>query len=504
MSSPEISKERTPEEIYDDVFNSQPSFPYGSYDISELEARARLLEPTEPGYSHVRTPQWLAEIRDTYDRIGNIPILGVDIGSSCPILTESRRGFEFERDARRGQGLAAEAFDNESFSLLRGDYGYLRQLHIAVSKDQAAKDLLEVALKECLFHITPAEAVVGSESKARFRERLVRKIAEVDYGYVNDEQAQNIESGWRLRIDKEAKDTTYFDRIAGLMVPSTRAIEASLKLAKMGGKRAARLPGMQEIFAQAAERVPAGEGVATEYILWQTEYLTDKIVGNKRYRPARHVSLDAADPLEIALSSIRNMPEDVQDLHLFSRAIGSLFDPNRHIRHNLFEPLPFPSNSIAFITCIDAWPLHIQRDDTLHDSEEDLGAVTLRVLLDWYDKLAFGGKIVIFPWRIKRENPADQAADNQILEATLLEFSRQVEHAVHVAKLHKDVVSGWMSDADREIVKTMSPVVDERYDDLPALIIEKPTKASMRSRENAAKKLAKSLSRVPDLLDPTP
>lgn len=231
--------------------------------------------------------------------------------------------------------------------------------------------------------------------------------------------------------------------------------------------------------------------MAFEYILWQAEQLADKIVGNKRYRPARHISADNANRRQTALSSIANTPQPTQELYLFPHAISSLDDPNQHLVFNMLDSIPLPSNSVALITCFDGWPGHFQKDEELH-GDQDTGEVILNVLLEMYDKLAYGGKIVIFPWRTHKESYADMKADAKVLDAVVVEFSRLVQHAVHIAKIHKDVISRWMSTSDRQTLATMSPIVNNAYDDFPALIITKPTESSMRSRNRVDKRHAQA------------
>ncbi len=522
MATPELELATSPEETRDRILAARPTIPCGEIDITHLLSEVEKARITEPGYALERLPLWLAEIGSIYEDIGDIPIVTLDLASSLPLYAQLLRAHEFLRDRERANELVRELFHEDSFMELRrkGEHSHLRSIHSAAAKDKVGRELLETAVAECLYQITPDEAELSDEGKFRFRQRLLEKLASIHYVYAQDPAVKNIETGWKLRIDKKDKQTTYVERVKDLRVRSPQAFEASMGLITLRKqvreeqlkydkrKREAeegeelgqrpRYEGDRALEKQASHKVPPGEGMAFDYILWQAEQLADKIVGNKRYRPSRHISADNADRRQTALSSIANTPQPTKELYQYSHAVSSLEDPDQHLVFNMLDNIPLPSNSIALITCFDGWPGHFQKDEELH-KDEDFGKVALNALLEMYDKLAYGGKIVIFPWRTHKESYAEMKADAKVLDAVVVEFSRIVQHAVHVATIHKDVISRWMTPSDRETLATMSPIINDAYDDFPALIITKPTESSMNSRQRADKR-KKQINRLNTVL----
>ncbi|HVV66750.1 MAG TPA: hypothetical protein VHB72_01610, partial [Candidatus Saccharimonadales bacterium] len=229
-----------------------------------------------------------------------------------------------------------------------------------------------------------------------------------------------------------------------------------------------------------------GEAVVDYFIAWQARFLARQIKKDPaRYKPARHVSMDLADPHAIALSSIANMPKTAQDRELYTHAVASLYDPRQHITGNIFEELPFEDGSLTLITGFDGYPSYFQKDETIHGSGMDWGEIALNIMEGWYRKLAYGGKMVISPWTTYRSNYPHFKSDKKILDAVKTEFSTRTGQPVHVVRISKKALEGWMSDSDRDLASSISPMFS-REDFIDTVIINKPNKNSHKSAVKAA------------------
>lgn len=489
------SHEKNHEQYLQVALDTKPSIPCGVVDLGEIAKILDTFEPTEPGYAWERLPGWLARIEQVFQDIGNAPIIALDIGSSVPIYVEMLRSLEFSRDRRRASGVVSGLFNEASFSKLRERKGYLKKLHTAVARDSAARELLETVVAECLYQITPREAQTGfsenEKSLLPFMESVIRKMTKVDYIYYEDESG-TIESSWGLQISKDQKDITYIDRLSQLELPTYEAFSAGVKLSQhfnSNDKTKFNTEELKELKEAAQEKASSNEGIITEYILWQVDQLARKIVGNRRYKPARFFSSDSADPKVTAASSLKHTPRPTQELHIFSRAIDSLVRSKCHLSHNIFDEPPFPDNSLALITCFDAWPLHFQKDPSRHTKDQDFQTITVDVLEGLYKKLAPGGKIVIFPWRTSRKLYQDEKDDRKILNSVKIELARRVGHGIDESTLHIQTLrEEMMSQSDIHTSELLSPVINKRYEDVSALVITKPKESSLKTRRNHRQK----------------
>ncbi len=501
MSELETKRESQPspeEKRLAEILSFRPEIPSGAIDISAIEDLADTQEATEAGYAWERLPLWLAKVGETYKETDGAPIVTLDLGSSVPLYAQLLRALEFRRSRERANELVKELCAEDSLNKLRSEKGHLKALHKVASKDKYGRELLATAVSECLYEITPEESQNTDEARIAFRKRLLEKIIAINYTYELDETVKNIETGWQLRRDKEDQETTYFEHLESLLVPTPEAVHAGLRMVAAREARGITYINQAAILEEQAiakQRQPAGQGVVSEYVLWQSDEIAKKIVGNKRYKPARFLSSDVSEPMEIAKSSVKNTPEATRSLNLFTHAVSSLSEPNQHLRLNVFEPLPLPDNSISLITCFDSWPLHFQRDPDIHDDDKDFGEIAIETLRGLYEKLTYGGKIVIFPWRTDQENYSDAKADNRVLDGVMWDLSNALGHSIGRSSLHKHVLkSDLMSDSDREVSDKMSPMIDDRYEGLTALVITKPSKASMKSR---AKNAREATARIP-------
>jgi hypothetical protein len=467
----------SPEEYLNEVVNWRPSVPHGRADISELEERADGLSPTAPGYAWERLPLWITKVSEAYQTADG-PIIGVDLGSSTPMYAQYLRGVEFTRDGERAKELARDLFSDEAFRLLRGENGWMRPLAVATSRDYLGKALVESSIQETLYTLTANDLSAPDNKAAELARKLSERFSEQRYIYGHEKRGTHVEGSQGLRIMRGEARVSYFERLSNLRVPTTRALDARYRLARDNRSKEDRV--------LAKETQSAGEGVAERLIGWQARFIAHKMQADpRRYRPARFLSLDNLPPEEIALSGLANMPDSTKSMPLFSHAVNSVFEPREHITGNMFEP-PFPSDSVTLITSIDSWPYHFQTDPEIHGENPDFQTAALETLLKWYDILAYGGKMVIFPWAIRHDSydEAKASLDSEVLDRVRTAFSAATGQMVHGARASRSTLEGWMSVADQQTAQGTSPIFDATRgwpadeDPYDALIINKPGERS--------------------------
>lgn len=484
MADPESPTQSTDPEAYlTDLLNWRPPIPHGRADISELEAQAAGRDSTAPGYAWERLPLWVTKVSQAYDTVEG-PIIGVDLGSSTPLYAQYLRGVEFIRDGERAKDLVGSLFSTEAFRLLRGENGWLRPLTVAASKDHLSKALLDSAIQETLYTLTLDDLSAPNNQAHKLARMLSGRLTAQRQVYGHEKRGTHVEGSQGLRIMRGETQVSYLERLSGLQVPTANALEA--------GHRLARGDYSSSNKALAQETHPAGEGVAERLIEWQARFIANVMCSDaRRYRPARFLSLDALPPEEIALSGLTNMPASTRNMPLFSHAASSVFDERQHITGNMFQP-PFPSNSVSLFTSIDSWPYHFQTDPQIHGEEADFQAVALETLLKWYDMLAYGGKMVIFPWAIRRDSyeEAKSQRDAEALDRVRTALSAATGQMIYGARASRSTLEGWMSVADQQTAEGTSPIFDTTRgwhpdeDPYDALIIDKP---SARSAKQLAK-----------------
>jgi hypothetical protein len=481
MSKPELPLEPAERQrpYLEEVLEHHPELPLGVADISHRVSEAEVAEElNEPGYALDQTPSWLAAVQSTYDLIGEKPILGADLGTSTPRQPARLRMHSFERVGARGRDLGRWLRSDEAIRLMLRDSEKLKLVSDAVSGLEKSQtdildDLLSSAIQKVLFTITTAESkLVKNRPSEQLKQRLKSCISNQRVIYV--EHHGNHET----RFEQVDQGMTYLEAISALEIPSPLARLSKLLLASsQNGEDINRTTARHD-------KIPAGLELANQYIDWQVNRLAHIIGGNPRYKPARFFSMDKADPRDIAISSIRKTPYQVASSGVFSHAIKSLEDPRQHIQGSLFEELPFPDNSLATITCFDAWPFHFQLDEDLHTNHEDYGEVALQTLLGWYQKLAYGGKIVVFPWTVKTTNYLDAKASERVLKAVTVQLAKELNHTVSIDLIHRDTLAGYMmSPTDFETSQGGLSILAAPNEYFEVLVINKPLKRSLKNRE---------------------
>jgi hypothetical protein len=491
----EISAEQ---ELYDRVFSFRPPLPVGVVDISWIEDEAGHRTADHPGYAWERLPRWLAEIRDTYKNAGQVPVFHIDLGSSIPLYAQHMRALEFKRCDERANEFVRR-LKNEHPSVDGGTHelAFLHKEIFSGGKTTSlAQGLLLSALQRVLFTRNLDDMADGDLARAQviFTQRLYRALQTQTNLYLRDKSHTDIESNWGIKFHDEAQPRTYAEVVADTGIATPVSIEAGKRLGSGESDDAA----MDRELAR--ERSAAGRELADKYLYWQAQKLAIMIADDPRLRPARFVSADMADPLEIAVSSVLTTPNSTKRLHLFSHAVSSLFNENLHMRHNLVEPLPVPDNSVTLITCFDAWPFYSTFED-LSDEEVDLATdVAIDMLYSWYEKLAYGGKMVIFPWVTQERD----ARSHEVLSNIKLWMSLLTGTQIGGGVFHDATLMDIMSESDHQTAARLSPIfASGRKPEVEVLIIEKPNRLLVkRHRERQAERLA-TASRIRGWQDPT-
>lgn len=461
-----------PESLMDEALQSRPPIPADLVDISELLAEIADSEVTEPGWAWTRLPLWIAEIESTYDRIGDIPIVTLDLCSSVPVYAHRLRFLEFERDGERARGLMGEMFSPESLANLNHENPELKPVQLVMSRHDTARRLLEAAIQESLYEITSDEAAGDNASNPLYRQRLGDKLAAQHKAYTRSNEALRKPG---IQINSIDHESTYLEYLAHL------EIRSNSHAAQQARQRMSRTEFSESDIALARQKQAIGTELAAQYLDWQTNFIADRVVGHRRYRPARFLSMDKTDPRSIAVSALANMPESEVAHDGFSHAISSLFEPLQHIRGNIFDELPFPDNSLALITCFDAWPFHFQTDPQRHGPDQDFGPITEGVLHSLYRKLAYGGKMVIFPWSMNGESYATSKGGTTALTNIAANFGGSVDEQFNMKGIHRGTLNKYMSAADRETSDRMSPILASPNDYFFALVITKSKESSLNA-----------------------
>jgi hypothetical protein len=484
--SPEAAAQPTgPEQYLTDVLNWRPPIPYGFADISALAKQAKSIEAGEPGYAWERLPLWLAKVEETYEGIGKLPIVTLDIGSSVPLYAQYLRTYEFMRDGVRARELSNVLFDDTALRLLQKKDKRFKPLTLVAARDEASKLLLESALQEFLYTSAPGDIDPSTGRYDELAENLFERLMSQRYTFSEERTGTHREDSRGLRVIKTEDSQSYFQRISNLPVPSTRALQARQTLAVYKDSEESR--------ALAGETEPVGEELAERLIKEQARMLAYTLKHNsRRYRPARFLSFDSSDPAEIALSSLINMPESTRSLELFSHAVNSLGERRQHVTGSIFETLPFPDNSLALITCFDAWPFHFQTDPGTHGVNANFKEVAVNTLQNMYEKLAYGGRLVIFPWAIKRGSYEETLGDTLMFRAVEKEFALRtgVRHGVGTELFPAEVLMDWMSVSDRQTAEDMSPIFESQDDAFDVLTIKKPSASSVKAHASHIGKMA--------------
>ncbi len=475
-------------EVLNRILAFRPWPPVGKVPIKEswlARARDSAKAPIE-SWAYVTLPTWVAKIADTYGNVSADELVYLDLCSSKPSHTQRLRAHEFDRSGERARELVRGMFAEQTLGNLPED---LRPVAKAVAKNKHCRGLLISGVQDILYGITPEEWHSHTNGSGdEFRIRLANALAERDKvveqpgkrnekGFASeDEIADDTEIRLGLRFDEVGEDSgpNYYSATSSLKIPSRLAEFAGLifKLGSAQPKEDAKL---------AKDRVEAGPELAARYITWQSNYLAGIIAGNKRYRPFRAVSMDIAPVDDLAVSAIINTPEDERGMNLDSHAIASLGNPNLHLTGSILEPLQFPDNSLAFITCFDGWPNHFQMESGQPWSAEAFEETAFGVLSELYRKLAYGGKIVIFPWDIAGTNATKKESLNNVRKR----LQHELDIVTGIESMSRRTLQRSMSDGDLEIAHTKSTITKydmDKYGDYPALIILKPKESSINSR----------------------
>ncbi len=475
MSRPGTQSSLSPESFLDDVLHSRPPVPVGRPDISELAAEAELRGASQAGWAWDKVPAWLAEVESTYNRTGDRPIVVLDLCSSLPLYAQRLRTLEFDRDAVRARGLIKETLGVESLAELRRHSPELAQVGRVLSAQAQPKRRLEAALQESLYEITPTEAVGTSATNPRYAHRLLGKLLVHRHSYTHNHELEGIETDRGPRVERREDNFTYLELLANLEIPSRddEVIAAQQRLAEGTAQ--------PEDIEIAPRKQPVGNELAARFLDWHIDELAHIVVGSSRYRPARFISMDAAEPRDIAISALAKMPGVMRELDIFNQAAMSLFDPIQHLTSSIFKPLPFPDNSLTLISGFDGWPFHFQTDSAAHPKGTDFGQVTSEVLHELYGKLMHGGKLFIFPWAIHDKDYGTVKGGSRTLMEVAAAFGGAVNEQFSFRGVHRTTLGKYMSPTDRETSDRMSPILSSPSDYFLALVIDKSRQSTLQA-----------------------
>jgi hypothetical protein len=102
-----------------------------------------------------------------------------------------------------------------------------------------------------------------------------------------------------------------------------------------------------------------------------------------------------------------------------------------------------------------------------------------------YRKLAYGGKIVIFPWAMQGDYETTKAGSKALAEI-VSNFGGEVDEQFDFKGINRKTLLKYMSVADREISSTMSKVFNSSESYFTALVISKSKKSSLDALRSAS------------------
>ncbi len=438
-------------ERFDEILNERPPLPVGRLDLSELASTLGHVATSEPGYAWERVPRWLAQIEESFkvekeDLVDNIePIVCIDVGSSLPLYTQHLRGHLFRRSGRHASDLAFGILNGEASKALRDSQLKSSALLGAVSNSPELRGLLESAIQEILYSLSPADVAKDPANREQFRSRVIYQLAHQTARYVKPSShgTADMEARWGLRYEVIESPASYLQALSHQGVVPTDESRAARQRLAAGSRDAADMEAAKQMVA-------LGTRSALELIRWQADQVVKHIVDNPRYRPARFISLDISDPEVVAASSLANTPASTQAMDLFTHAVQSLFDSRQHIVADLLKPLDAPDNSITNITCFDGWPFAFQAADNT-DEFIELGTQTL---LSFYRKLAPKGRVIIFPWELPAGSPISPAAISEIK----LNVVPHIIGEFSIRSISADQLRSYMSSSDRQTADLHSSI----------------------------------------------
>lgn len=484
---PQLSIERfTPEEVYlQDVLASRPPLPVGQADISEVRKAAQALEGGEPGYAWERLPRWLAELKGVFQVTEGPAFVALDLCSSIPLYAQLLRADSFDRMHARasemvGSLLASKPQDPD-----------LKQAIHFIGRDPVARGLLQSAIQNILYTLCPEDLKENEGLTDRIKVKLRTQSQTYDQQSRSD---ANIEARWGFRYEATAHPLTYLDHLAEMPTLTTEARDARQRLRHNPSSLLDR--------ELAKQTEPAGVELAEQVIKAQAQALS-RLIGSQRqrFRPTRFLSMDMSEPRDIALSSVVATPASTQQLNMFSHAVRSLGNERQHLVGDIFQPLPLPDESLGLITCFDGWPFHFELDGYSEAELSYFADQAVTVLEGWYQKLAFGGKIVIFPWSVINSSPQATATLRQVV----VTLADHLHHGVKVATYSRNTLLDWMSASDQVTAQELSPIFKGENSDFDVLIIEKPHASLARQiDQQCVGNRALTGAQIPDSPDPTP
>lgn len=530
-----------PEAFLEDLLLWRPPLPVDQADFSglfEINPDPDVVAQAA-GYAWERIPRWISEIDETLKIPSDKPVVGIDFCSSVAIQSQEFRALEFKGSGNLTRELTPALFRTELFGLFEDPD--MRLIHTGATVNSAVHRLLDAAVQKVLFQLNSYDVanydreVALPRLEARFREVMAEQSA----SYIMEEASpKNIETRWGIHFESVDEGQTYLETLAGLPHRTEVALQAAKRLEVANRELKVELESIRRLnrngeltrkqareakhkanerslernqsdMAQERECEPIGMEVAQAYIDWQASELASWVAGDNSYRIARFLSVDIGARGKMANSSLVLTSPQTRETNLYSHAVKSLFDPHQHIAQDMFEPLNVPDDSVTFITCYDGWPFctsfedHDDRGDSLSYEEKEAAVfVAANLLINLYQKLTPGGKIIIFPWAT---NDNTYESVKKLRDVAGLVGNR-IGHGVGHTLFHVATLVQLMTDSERSLNDDQSSIFrDNESDVIDALIIQKPYKKALIERhvEALGERILIAANRTRDSLDPT-
>jgi hypothetical protein len=475
VSQVEIEPAVESQHFVNDLLAWIPPLPVGKLPTEQFFPEPGTKDGTDaPGFAWGRLPRFMSETKHSFSGITE-PIITLDVCSSVPLYAQMLRTREFTRSGTRATELTNNLYGAQAIMELKDIDLELRSLAAAVASRPRNVEQ-QFGLREHMISAIQASLYTQHEGKTKeeFEDELSRTLREQTKIYQkqafdpDDPDACGLETRWQMRYNEVETQQTYIEILAQTQLHTPEAVRAA-QLMSTSSKAAHNL----FLRTVARQTRPAGKELADRLADWQVAKIAQEVVGNPRYRVARFLSMDLDKPAHIAASSLLKTPQATQRMNMFSHAVNSLFEPKMHLQGNALEPLPVPDRSLALITCFDGWPFHFPLDQYADSQLSELADLAVATLKNWYDKLVYGGKAIIFPWTVEGDDPK---VERLLLNVTA-ELGRITGIGVNLKLFHRETLEGWMSEGDRQLADVQSSrIFANNKEFFQALMIEKPHK----------------------------
>lgn len=198
-------------------------------------------------------------------------------------------------------------------------------------------------------------------------------------------------------------------------------------------------------------------------------YLASRIAPDSR--PYRAISVDVAEPETLLTKATSGFGPDITMTNMYERA-RQLRD---HVQMDMYEFLcQQPTDSVTFYSCFEGFPIYFGVPEDIGDTEDHLQYMQA-IISEVFRSLQPGGIALFFPWNILPDTP-----QNQAIKSGLLLHLKRIGAEIDIRPYHREEVYHWMTDKERELATTTSPILQSDTELIEMVKITKPRSTAYR------------------------